>query len=252
MKICPVIPARYASHRLPGKPLLKIADKPLIQWVVEATRKFQEAHPDSVLAPIVATDDPRIAECVESFGGQVMMTSDQHLSGTDRICEVVENIPEAEIIVNVQGDEPLIQPAHIEAAVALVKDRSFDLGTLCTKIPSEESLNDLNVVKVLRDRNDRAIYFSRLPIPFGRVPSSRYAEYPSAVFHHIGLYVYRREALLKIHQTEASPAELCEGLEQLRAMELGLSIGVAQIEGRLIGVDTQEDLLAVQKLLVKP
>lgn len=246
MGVTVVIPARYASTRFPGKPLADLCGKPMIQWVYE-----RSALCDSVDNVIVATDDNRIAEAVKGFGGNVAMTRADHATGTDRLAEVAEQLDD-EIIVNVQGDEPLIDPAMIQAAVEpLLADSSIPMGTLKTPLTSVEEYRNPNVVKVVTDQRGFALYFSRSPIPFPRDFTedldSRWAELATA--KHIGLYVYRRDFLLKYPSLPVTPLENQECLEQLRALEHGYRIMVAETNLVGQGVDTPEDLERVKILL---
>jgi 3-deoxy-manno-octulosonate cytidylyltransferase (CMP-KDO synthetase) len=231
-----VIPARYASTRFPGKALADLWGKPLVQHVYERARQSGVAG-----RVIVATDDERIAAAVRGFGAEVAMTAREHPSGTDRVAEVARGI-EADLIVNVQGDEPLIEPAAIDAAIApLAADASIPMGTLCCPIEAVEELADPNVVKVVVDREGFALYFSRLPIPFVR---DQRAE--ATRCRHIGLYVYRREFLLELAALPPTPLEQAERLEQLRALEHGHRIRVVKVPSAWPGVDTPADLERVR------
>jgi len=246
MRVTAVIPARYASTRFPGKPLVDILGKPMIQWVYERT-----ALSTTVDRVIVATDDERIAAVVRGFGGEVCMTRSDHPTGTDRLAEVAAGI-ETDLVVNVQGDEPLIAPAMIDAAVApLLADASIVMGTLKTAITSVEEYLNPNVVKVVTDCRGFALYFSRAPIPhprdFADALAERFAEV--GAFKHIGLYVYRRQFLLGYPHLPATPLENLEKLEQLRALEQGCRIMVAETAAPSQGVDTPEDLEKVRSLL---
>lgn len=240
MRVVSVIPARYASVRFPGKPLAKIHDKPMIQWVYERARQAR-----SVADTFVATDDERIAQVVRGFGGNVMMTSPDCASGTDRVAAVADQYP-ADIYVNVQGDEPMIEPEGIDRAVRLVLDGRFKMSTIMTRLKTAEELKEISVVKVLVDRLGRAIYFSRYPIPYSRQPIP---EGGFGCFRHIGLYVYERELLFKLRSLPVSPLEKGESLEQLRALEDGIAIGCAEVDFTSIGVDTPEDLEKVKSEL---
>lgn len=247
MGVTVVIPARYASTRFPGKPLADLCGKPMIQWVYE-----RSALCESVGRVIVATDDDRIARAVESFGGDVVMTRADHPTGTDRLAEVAAAL-EDELIVNVQGDEPLIDPAMIQAAVApLLADSSIPMGTLKTPLTSLEEYRNPNVVKVVTDLQGFALYFSRAPIPCPRDFSDGLEQrwHELATAKHIGLYVYRREFLLQYPHLQATPLETQECLEQLRALEHGYRIRVAETQLVGQGVDTPEDLERVKQLLV--
>lgn len=239
MKTAVIIPARYASTRLPGKPLIEIQGKPIIQWVYE--RSQQAKLTDNV---IVATDDERIFKAVEAFGGKAVMTSSNHKSGSDRIAEVVENNPEIGIAVNVQGDEPLIQPESIDMAIrGLLEDEKVDISTLIRKIKNKEEISNPNIVKAVVDVNGKALYFSRAAIPYPRTENA--AQY----YGHIGLYVYRRESLLKITQLEQTNLEKAECLEQLRALQNGFTIKTAVVDYKPIGIDTPQDVVEFEKAI---
>ncbi len=234
-----VIPARYASTRFPGKPLVKIAGKPMIQWTCE---KAAQSKVDRV---IVATDDLRIKECVESFGFEVAMTSEHHQSGTDRIAEAVKGI-EAEIIINLQGDEPMLPSAVINQLVdIMVAMPSLEMATVAVPIAvdSEEYTNPNNV-KVVTDQKGRALYFSRSPLPYFRNKPVH-----SQCLIHWGIYGYRRSFLEKFVKWPQGELEKIESLEQLRALENGASIQVSIAHERALGVDTPEDLIKVEKYL---
>lgn len=246
MRVTVVIPARYASTRFPGKPLADLCGKPMIQWVYERSAKCEAI--DQV---IVATDDQRIFQAVQGFGGRAVMTRADHPTGTDRLAEVAANL-DSELIVNVQGDEPLIDPAMIEAAVApLLADPGIPMGTLKTALKSLEEYTNPNVVKVVTDLHGFALYFSRAAIPFPRdfqnALPQRWQELATA--KHIGLYVYRREFLLQYPDLTPTPLEQQECLEQLRALEHGYRIHVASTSLVGQGVDTPEDLEKVRALL---
>lgn len=239
-KIIAVIPARYASTRLPAKPLADIHGKPMIQWVYEKASKARGI--DQVW---VATDDERVANAVRKFNGRVLMTSTTLASGTDRVAAVADEI-EGDIFVNVQGDEPLMDPHAIEAAVELVRSGRFKMSTAMTPLANESELNESSVVKVVADRNGRAIYFSRHPIPYSRGarPESGFVSRK-----HVGLYVYDRETLMRFRSLPVSPLEQAEVLEQLRALADGIAIGIVEVDFSPIGVDTPEDLEKVRQIL---
>lgn len=246
MGVTAVIPARYASTRFPGKPLVDILGKPMIQWVYERT--LASSRVDRV---IVATDDERILNVVRDFGGEVQMTRSDHPTGTDRLAEVAERI-DTDIVVNVQGDEPLIDPRMIDLAVApLVADAAIPMGTLMTPIASVEEFLNPNVVKVVADAQGFALYFSRAPIPhprdFGSNLASQFHELK--VYKHIGLYVYRKKFLLDYPKMAATPLENTEKLEQLRALEMGYRIRVVETDLISQGVDTPADLESVRAFL---
>lgn len=227
-----IIPARYGSSRLEGKPLLNVAGKPVIQWVYE--KAMQAKHADKV---IVATDDERIFNAVKAFGGEVEMTSVNHKCGSDRIREVAERHPEISYIVNLQGDEPLIEPSAIDDVARNVKeDERADISTLIRVLKDEDEINNPNLVKCVIDKNGFALYFSRSKVPFERNPIS------GAFYGHLGIYGYKREALLKMTSLEQTPLEKTESLEQLRALENGMKIKTSVVNFVPIGIDTAEDL----------
>lgn len=238
-KVAVVIPARYASTRFPGKPLVKIAGQTMIERVYKQALKTKHAN-----EVIVATDDPRIAAEVSRFGGTVIMTRDDHPTGTDRLAEVARKRPDIDIIVNVQGDEPLIDPSTIDRAVQpLLDDAGLDMSTISAPITNPEEIESNSIVKVVRDRQGNALYFSRFPIPFHRDPDSRSNQ---TYFAHIGLYVYRRDILLKLASLSPTPLEQAEALEQLRALENGIRIRVVDVEKRSPAVDRPEDVDVVE------
>lgn len=245
MTVTAVIPARYASVRLPGKPLLKIGGKPVIQWVYERVSRAS-----LVQDVIVATDDRRIQDVVRAFGGRCVMTSPEHATGTDRLAEVSEELKSG-IIVNVQGDEPLIEPGVIDACVRPMMDGgAFPVATPCTRIQSREELLNPDVVKVVSDRDGFALYFSRSPIPYDRDQGPIEVDISGGLFFkHIGLYVYRRDFLLKYNRMAPTPLEVREKLEQLRILENGYKIRVVETKYDSISVDTEEDLRRVQDLV---
>jgi 3-deoxy-manno-octulosonate cytidylyltransferase (CMP-KDO synthetase) len=243
MRILGIIPARYASTRFPGKPLALIAGKPLIERVVERCRQAK-----SLGEIIVATDDPRIAEAARKFC-RVEMTRADHPSGSDRIAEVASRC-ECDAVVNIQGDEPLIEPAVIDAvATALAQT---EMSTAATLIRAEAEYDNPNVVKVVVNAAGRALYFSRRTIPYLREAASRSANEQLAAFpflKHLGIYGYRRETLLRLVQFPMSPLEQAEKLEQLRALENGIPIAVVKVDYDSVGVDVPEDVARVEKIL---
>lgn len=245
MKKVVIIPARYDSERFEGKPLADILGKPMIQYVYEQASKAK-----SVDETVVATDHQSIYDTVKSFDGQVIMTSSKHKTGTDRIAEAASKL-EADIIINVQGDEPLIKPEMIDQAIEpLTKNKNILMGTLCKKIDNIDDIFNTNIVKVVFDRDNFALYFSRSPIPFYRDKWNNLNSLPNlsnsfASFKHIGLYVYQKEFLLKFSKLPQTPLEKIEKLEQLRALENGYKIKVVETEFESIGVDTPEDLQRV-------
>jgi len=241
VKILCVIPARYASTRLPGKPLADIAGKPMIQRVYEQAKKA--LRPAMVL---VAADHPLVADAVTGFGGEVMMTSTNHPTGTDRLAEVARAFPGFDVIINVQGDEPLIEPAVIDQlAAAFAEEPDLLMATLKTKA-DEAEYNNPNAVKVVTGLNDYALYFSRSLLPYPRVRPENFN-----VYKHIGIYAYRRDFLLTYAALAPTPLEKAESLEQLRALEHGYRIKVLETSFKPVGVDTPEDLEKVRTILQK-
>ncbi|HUQ93196.1 MAG TPA: 3-deoxy-manno-octulosonate cytidylyltransferase [Bryobacteraceae bacterium] len=235
-RILGVIPARFASSRFPGKALALLAGKPILQHVYE--RAAQARYLTQV---VIATDDERIYDAARSFRAPVRMTGSGHLSGTDRVAEVA-SADSASFIVNIQGDEPLIDPAAIDAAtLALLDDIDAPMATLKKRIEDPAEIHNPNVVKVVTNFQGDAIYFSRCSIPYDRGASAIY-------FKHIGLYVYRRDFLLNYSQLPVGPLEQSERLEQLRALENGYRIRVMETDYESLGVDTPEDLAVVTKL----
>ena len=234
-----IIPARYQSTRLPGKALADIGGHPMIEHVY---RRASSAS--SVSSVLVATDDERILEAVRGFGGVACMTSADHQSGTDRLAEVAAELG-ADIIVNVQGDEPLIEPAMIDEAIEpLLADPLVVMSTLRRRIDNESELKNPNVTKVVVDREGYALYFSRAPIPFTRNGNAA-----ARAWRHVGLYVYRRDCLLQLAALPQSELERSEALEQLRALEHGIRILAVETQHDSIGVDTAEDLERVRRLM---
>lgn len=243
MRIVGVIPARYASTRFPGKPLHPIAGKPLVQHVVERCRL---AH--SLAEVVVATDDPRIANVAAAFS-RVVMTRDDHPSGTDRIAEVASSL-EADAYVNVQGDEPLISPDVIDAVARLLA--SADMSTAATPIRRLDDYGNPNVVKAVVGLDGHALYFSRRTVPYLRDLADKPAADQLAAFpflKHLGIYGYRRSTLLSIVRHPPSPLELAEKLEQLRALEHGIRIAVATVDHESVGVDVPADVARVESLI---
>jgi len=236
--ILAVIPARYASTRFPGKPLVDIGGKTMIRRVYEQVLQSRRVD-----AAVVATDDERIYEHVLSFGGAVRMTRAEHPSGTDRCAEVAGHFPEAKFILNVQGDEPFVQPEQIDLlADTLTGSEQFSIATLAKKIEQQEMLFNPNVVKVVFSEANGAIYFSRHPIPFvrGAEPANWLSR--QVFYKHIGLYGFRRETLLDIAALSPTPLERAESLEQLRWLENSLRIAVGVTELETVGIDSPEDL----------
>ena len=238
MKSICVIPARYSSTRLPGKPLKDICGKPMICRVWERASLAK-----SVAEVIVATDDDRILQAVEKNSGRAIMTRADHKTGTDRLAEVAEKFPEVEVIVNVQGDEPLIEPALIDELVGeFVEDKNLQMATVATELTDADEMKNPNNVKVVLDKNNDALYFSRSLIPYPRNVGK------AKVFKHIGIYAYRRNFLLAYAKMESTPLEQSESLEQLRALENGYKIRVIKSSCKFIGVDTEGDLKLVNEI----
>jgi 3-deoxy-manno-octulosonate cytidylyltransferase (CMP-KDO synthetase) len=236
-----VIPARYASSRFPGKPLAPIAGKPMIQHVVEHVR-----HASLPSRIIVATEDDRIKHAVEAFGGEAVITRPDHRTGTDRIAEVATHIP-ADIYINVQGDEPLIDSGTVDAvAAAMVEDQTIQLATPCSAITQANEIMDPNVVKVVLDFDSQALYFSRAPVPWVRDTGDHVV---ARHWKHIGLYAYRRDALLEFPTLPPGELERVEQLEQLRWLENGFRIHVVETSYNAISVDVPADVERVEKLL---
>ena len=243
MKVIGVIPARYASTRFPGKPLAPIAGKPLIQRVVEQCRRAK-----TLSEVIVATDDARIADAAKKFC-RVEMTRADHPSGSDRIAEVAARC-EFDGVVNIQGDEPLIDPTVIDAVVGALKNS--EMSTAATPITNPAEYDNPNAVKVVVNGAGRALYFSRRTIPYLREAASRSVSEQLAAFpflKHLGIYGYRRETLLQLVKFPVSPLEQAEKLEQLRALENGIQIAVVKVDYDSVGVDVPEDVGRVEKLL---
>lgn len=237
MAIVGIIPARYGSTRLPGKPLLTDTGWPLIRHVVEAARKATRL--DRI---IVATDDDRIMEAVAAFGGEAAMTRDDHPTGTDRIAEVIARIPEADLIVNIQGDEPELSGEAIDRLVGLLEaDPGAPMATLATPIREESTYYDPSCVKVVASTRGRALYFSRSPIPLRRDGVPDFLADPPFALLHLGLYAYRRDFLLGYASLPLSPLEQAEKLEQLRVLEAGHAIALGVVRERGVGIDTPED-----------
>lgn len=252
-----VIPARLASTRLPNKLLLPLNGKPLILHTLAQAQKSLR-----ISRAIVATDSEEILQVVRESGNEAVLTSPRHQSGSDRIAEVALNLPEKSLVVNVQGDEPLISPSTIDAAIAAIAaDERADIATTCEKIADFRDVLNPNVVKVVTDADDFALYFSRSPIPFPREAANLYGGLENALQNapellalyrkHTGLYVYRREFLLRFTKTAATFLEKTEMLEQLRALENGAKIKVVETSETSIGVDTAEDFERVGKVLAQ-
>ncbi len=244
MKIAGVIPSRWGSTRFPGKSLAMIAGKPMVQWVVERVKQAKKLD-----AVIVATDDARIAECVEALNipdVQVAMTRPDHPSGTDRIAEAVQNL-EIDAVINVQGDEPLIDPALIDELADVISTGEWDMATAATPIEDEEQITDPSVVKALFNRHGQALYFSRSTIPHIREPEGESTD--GVYWRHIGIYAYRRDYLLKLVNEPPCALENLEKLEQLRALDMGCRMKVIKTQDFGIGVDTPDDVAKAEQLL---
>lgn len=237
MKIACIIPSRYASTRLPGKPLRMIAGETLVHRVYE--RAALAKLPDIV---IVATDNEKIESEVKSFGGRVMMTSPDHPTGTDRLAEVAASLPDYDIVVNVQGDEPFINPDVIDSLAKMLAERDdLDMTTAAASL-KEDEYDDPSAVKVVVNQKGEALYFSRSLIPYPR------NEFSVPPLKHVGIYAYRRDFLLAYAGMKQTPLEKTESLEQLRALEMGYKIGVIRIDSEDIGIDTEEDLKKANRL----
>ncbi|MBJ6761294.1 3-deoxy-manno-octulosonate cytidylyltransferase [Myxococcaceae bacterium JPH2] len=233
-----VIPARYASTRFPGKPLARIAGVPMIEHVWNRCREanaFDEVY--------VATDDARIRDVVEGFGGRAVMTSPDCATGTDRVAEVARQRPDVDVWVNVQGDEPLVDPAALKLLAGLFTDDTVKMGTLVRPLEADE-VDSPNVVKAVLSRSDDALYFSRAAIPFAREPGTLVNRWG-----HIGLYGYRRDVLLRLATLPPTPLEETEKLEQLRALEHGIPIRCARVAWRTVAVDVPEDVARVEAVI---
>jgi 3-deoxy-manno-octulosonate cytidylyltransferase (CMP-KDO synthetase) len=242
-KILAVIPARYASSRFPGKALATLDSRTMLEHVYERATMSRYLG-----AIVVATDDRRIYDEARRFGARVVMTRDDHVSGTDRVAEVASAFEDVELVVNLQGDEPLIDPSAIDTAILpLLEEPAIPMGTLKKRIEDPREISDPNVVKVVTDRFENAIYFSRSTIPYPRdgAPGS---EVRAPHFKHIGLYVYRRDFLLRYPEMPVGPLETTERLEQLRALENGFKIRVVETDYESLGVDTPADLERVRGL----
>ena len=238
MRVLCIIPARYASTRLPGKPLRDIAGLPMIRRVYE--RASQAQRLETVL---VATDDERIYDAVLRYGGKSMMTAKTHPTGTDRLAEAAMAYPEMDLVINVQGDEPLIEPSLIDDLAGLFEDApDLQMATVMTEMKDEEEAKNPNNVKVVTDAAGYALYFSRSLLPYPRNPGK------VPVYKHIGIYAYRRDFLLRFAKLSPTPLEQAESLEQLRALENGYRIRVLKTDCRFVGVDTEEDLALVNRI----
>jgi 3-deoxy-manno-octulosonate cytidylyltransferase (CMP-KDO synthetase) len=240
-KVVVVIPARYAATRLPGKPLVQLAGKSMIQRVFERASRAKSPH-----RVIVATDDDRIVQAVRAFGGEARMTRLDHRTGTERVAEVAAH-EDGDVFINVQGDEPLLDPTAIDTAVrTLLDDPPAQVATVATPIKTPSDVMDRNVVKTVLDFDNYALYFSRAPIPWLRDTKSEQAVH---YWKHLGLYVFQRDALLDYPTLPQGELERIEQLEQLRWMENGIRIRVGEVEHDAVSVDVPEDVARVEKLL---
>lgn len=245
MKILGVIPARYASSRFPGKPLVEIVGKSMIQRVYE-----RSSNCETLDAVVVATDDQRIFDHVKSFGGEVIMTSEHHRNGTERCHEVSEAYPDFDVVINIQGDEPLIEPKQIERVASLfLKNKECQISTLVKEIKDEHTLFNANTPKVVLDKDKKAKYFSRNTIPFLRDVERSYWLSHQTFFKHIGIYGFRQETLKALVKLEPGALEQAEQLEQLRWLENGFDIYVDETEFESIGVDVPEDVALIEQKL---
>lgn len=245
-----VIPARWDSSRFPGKVIATLGGQPLVLHCCSIARQAAQVH-----KVIVAVDDARVRDVVQQAGYETVDTRPDHPSGTDRVCEVVEGL-EAEIVIGLQADEPFLSPRDLDALVAAVSDpaRSSSLATLSVPATSIEQWHDPNAVKVVTDRDARALFFSRSPLPYRRPESGPFpvppsGPLPAACRIHVGVYAWRRERLFEFTAMPPSPLELSEGLEQLRALEAGWSIAVLPAKGQPFGIDTPEDLQRAERWL---
>lgn len=235
-----IIPARYDSTRLKGKPLIKVKDKPIIQWVWE--KAVMSTLADRV---IVATDNQQIYDTALDFGAEVEMTADGHTSGSDRIAEVAQRHPEISYIVNLQGDEPLITPESIDEVIKGVKNDGADISTLIRVLTDKKEIENPNCVKCVTDNNGFALYFSRSKIPFER--NAGFAK----TYGHLGIYGYTKDALLKMTSMSQSPLELAESLEQLRALQAGMKIKTFVVDFKPVGIDTPNDLKQFEEIITQ-
>lgn len=233
-----MLPARFGSTRFPGKPLATILGKPLIEWVYQGASRVRGAT-----RVLVATDDVRIVAAVRSFGGDVVMSRGTHPTGTDRVAEVAKTL-RTDIVVNLQGDEPIFDPAMVEEMIAVMaRDPDVEIATACHPIQDTESLQSPHVVKVVVDQRHHALYFSRAPIPNGALFNGARA------LRHVGVYAFRREALAKFAKLPRTPLEIAEQLEQLRALEHGMTIAVVETRHATVGVDVPADIKNVERFI---
>lgn len=240
MRFLGVIPARYGSSRLEGKPLKDICGHTMVEWV------YKRALKSKLDGVVVATDDERIVDEVKSFGGSVILTRKDHINGTSRIAEVCETYSDYDVIVNIQGDEPLIEPDMINSIIdSFIEDNTIPMSTLKYKLTDMAEIENPNAVKVVTDKNDFAIYFSRSVIPYPRnLNMDNY-------YKHVGIYGYKRDFVMEYAKMASTPLELSESLEQLRVLENGYKIKVLETPYKIIGVDTQEELERVREYITK-
>ena len=240
MKFLGVIPSRYASTRLEGKPLKDICGHTMVEWV------YKRALKSKLDGVVVATDDERIVDEVKSFGGNVILTRKDHINGTSRIAEVCETYTDYDVIVNIQGDEPLIEPDMINSIIdSFIEDNTIPMSTLKYKLTDMAEIENPNAVKIVTDKNDFAIYFSRSVIPYPRnLNMNNY-------YKHVGIYGYKRDFVMEYAKMASTPLELSESLEQLRVLENGYKIKVLETPYKIIGVDTQEELERVREYITK-
>lgn len=246
MQFIGIIPARFQSTRFPGKPLVMLGEKPIIQWVYENAKKALDIV-------YVATDDERIYRAVEAFGGQAVYTSPNHQSGTDRCAEAAQKVAEQldfDVVINIQGDEPFIRPEQVEGLKACFNSPEAEIATLIKPITNSEEITNINRPKVVINKNSEAMYFSRSPIPFVRDNAPEDWINRNTFFSHIGMYAYRFDILLKLTKLPVGVLEKAESLEQLRWLENGYRIKTAQTSFENIGIDTPEDLENAKKLVL--
>ncbi|MFY9310143.1 MAG: 3-deoxy-manno-octulosonate cytidylyltransferase [Bacteroidia bacterium] len=245
MKIIGIIPARYASTRFPGKPLIDIGGKSMIQRVYEQAKKTS-----SLSGVVVATDDARIESHVKSFGGEVVMTSETHQSGTDRCFEAIQKFSSAaDIVINIQGDEPFIQPEQIDLVASCFDSQEVQIATLVKQINSEQDLFNVNIPKVVLNTKGNAIYFSRQTIPFLRGKENTEWLNSHVFYKHIGIYAYRTKVLAEITRLDPSRLEVSEGLEQLRWIENGYTIRAKTTDFENVAIDVPDDLKKLTNFL---
>lgn len=250
MKVLAVIPARFASTRFPGKPLAMLGGKPIIQWVWECV-----AQMPALADAVVATDDERIMDAVRQFGGQAMMTSSQHRSGTDRCGEVLRNLElqdkQYDVVINLQGDEPFTRQSQLQCLIDCFANPASQIATLKTAIRGQEELLSPNNVKVICNPQGQAVYFSRQPIPYLRGVDVDQWLSRQPYWKHVGIYAFRSQVLKEVVCLQQSPLEVCESLEQLRWLENGYCIEVRETEQANIGIDTPEDLAKAEQVLTE-